>query len=298
RDVRDGDAPLATYSQGPALLSERSVVRDALWVIALDAEERRGQTVVRSAVAIESDWLIELFTDRIEDVTTFEWNDNQQRVDSVSRMAYGALVIEESRKPAAPSAEASKVLLEQLEKRGFTQVLDGDALQRLEGRVALARAHGSDVPEVRALLTEALTTSGATSFKGVREAGLLEQVMLALGPARAVLDNDVPANFKLANGKLLPIHYEPGKPPWVESYLQDFFGTDRGPRIARGAVALTIHLLSPNKRPLQVTSDLASFWDKHYPELKPALSRKYPRHHWPDDPRRAEAQAFKARLKT
>ena len=298
RGVRDGDSPLATVSQGPALLSQRSVVQDATWLLALDAEQRHGRDpLVRSACAIDPDWLIELFADRITDETIFEWNPNQERVDVVSRMRYGALVMDETRKPATASAEASKVLLEQLEKRGLGQVVDAEALASLEGRVALARAHGLDVPDVRALLTEALTNSGATSFAGVRDAGLLDQVQLALGPSRATLDNDVPAFFRLANGKSLRIHYDAGKPPWVESFLQDFFGTDRGPRIARGAVALTIHLLGPNKRPLQVTSDLASFWDKHYPELKPALARRYPRHHWPDDPRKAEAQAFKARLK-
>lgn len=299
RAVRDSDSPLATVSQGPALLSQNSVVQDATWILALDAEQRSGRDpLVRSACAIDPDWLIELFTDRISDETTFEWNPNQERVDAVSRMAYGALVMEETRKPAQPSAEASKVLLEQLEKRGLGQVLDAEALAQLEGRVALARAHGLDVPDVRSLLAEALTTSEATSFAAVRDAALLDQVMLALGPARATLDHDVPAFFKLANGKSLRIHYEPGKAPWVESYLQDFFGTDRGPRIARGGVALTIHLWGPNKRPLQVTSDLASFWDTHYPELKPALARRYPRHHWPDDPRKAEAQAFKSRLKS
>jgi ATP-dependent helicase HrpB len=59
-----------------------------------------------------------------------------------------------------------------------------------------------------------------------------------------------------------------------------------------------MHLLGPNKRPLQVTSDLASFWDTHYPELKPQLSRRYPRHHWPDNPRTAQAEAFKKRVKS
>ena len=77
--------------------------------------------------------------------------------------------------------------------------------------------------------------------------------------------------------------YEAGKPPWLESRLQDFFGMKQGPRVCRGKVALTLHLLSPNGRAQQVTSDLAGFWQRHYPAVRKELMRRYPRHPWPED---------------
>jgi ATP-dependent helicase HrpB len=292
---RDADAPLATYGSGPALLSRNSVVSEP-WLIALDAEQRGRDPLVRSACAIASDWLIELFADRIAESDELVWNAERQRVDRVTRMSYGALAIDEDRRPAEPSAEAAKVLMEQLEKRGLGDVVDLATLEQLRGRVDLARGSGLELPSVDELLTKALTDAAATSFAQVRDAALLAQVQAQL--AATPLDAKVPAAWKLANGKSLRIHYEPGKPPWGESYLQDFFGTERGPRILDGRVALTMHLLGPNKRPLQVTSDLASCWDTHYPELKPQLSRRYPKHHWPENPRTAEAQAFKSRLKS
>ncbi len=292
---RDADAPLATCASGSASLSRNSVV-DATWLIALDAEQRQREPLVRGACAIASDWLIELFADRIVESDELVWNPDRERVDRVTRMAYGALAIDEDRRPAEASAEAAAVLMEQLKRRGLASVLDVETLEHLRGRVELARGNGLDLPSVDELLTKALEDAAATSFAQVRDASLLAQVQAQL--ASTSLDAKVPPSWRLANGKSLPIHYEPGKPPWVESYLQDFFGTERGPRILDGRVALTMHLLGPNKRPLQVTSDLASFWDTHYPELKPQLSRRYPKHHWPDNPRTAEAQAFKSRLKS
>jgi ATP-dependent helicase HrpB len=80
------------------------------------------------------------------------------------------------------------------------------------------------------------------------------------------------------------VHYPSGQPPWIESRLQDFFGLRQGPSLARGRVPLTLHLLAPNQRAVQVTADLAGFWSRHYPALRRELGRRYPRHAWPEDP--------------
>jgi ATP-dependent helicase HrpB len=86
----------------------------------------------------------------------------------------------------------------------------------------------------------------------------------------------------------LAVHYEVDRDPWVESRLQDFFGAAEGPRIAEGRLPLVLHLLAPNQRAVQVTTDLAGFWQKHYPEIRKMLMRRYPKHAWPEDPRHAE----------
>jgi ATP-dependent helicase HrpB len=71
--------------------------------------------------------------------------------------------------------------------------------------------------------------------------------------------------------------------PWIESRLQDFFGMAQTPTILRGRVPLTIHLLAPNQRAVQITNDLKGFWTTHYPELRRQLMRRYPKHSWPED---------------
>jgi ATP-dependent helicase HrpB len=89
----------------------------------------------------------------------------------------------------------------------------------------------------------------------------------------------------LPGGRSVVVRYEGGdKPPWIESRLQDFFGMADGPRLAQGRVPLVLHLLAPNGRAQQVTTDLAGFWARHYPALRRELGRRYPRHAWPEDP--------------
>jgi ATP-dependent helicase HrpB len=93
--------------------------------------------------------------------------------------------------------------------------------------------------------------------------------------------------LRLGGGRVVPIRYEVGKPPFVESRLQDFFGSAESPRIVAGRVPLTLHLLAPNQRAVQVTTDLSGFWERHYPTIRKELMRRYPRHPWPEDGRTA-----------
>jgi ATP-dependent helicase HrpB len=95
----------------------------------------------------------------------------------------------------------------------------------------------------------------------------------------------------LGGGRQVRVNYESGKPPWIESRLQDFFSMVRGPAVANGAEPLTLHLLAPNHRAVQVTSDLSGFWERHYPSIRKELSRRYPRHAWPEEPRTAPPPA-------
>jgi ATP-dependent helicase HrpB len=105
----------------------------------------------------------------------------------------------------------------------------------------------------------------------------------------------VPERIRLAGGRLLPLHYQTGQAPWIESRLQDFFGMPAGPTICRGRVSLTVHLLAPNHRAVQVTSDLANFWRQHYPSIRRELCRRYPRHPWPEDGASAQPPAATVR---
>jgi ATP-dependent helicase HrpB len=91
----------------------------------------------------------------------------------------------------------------------------------------------------------------------------------------------VPDKIDLPSGRRVPVHYEEGKPPYVESYLQDFFGLAKTPRVA--GEELVLHLLAPNKRAVQITRDLPGFWVRHYPALRKELGRRYPKHAWPED---------------
>ena len=136
---------------------------------------------------------------------------------------------------------------------------------------------------------------GLVSFQELRAVGMATRLSQALPPgAERLLQTLAPTSLTLPGGRRVAVHYESDRPPWIESRLQDFFGMAAGPTVGGGQVPLTIHLLAPNGRPVQVTSDLASFWQKHYPPLRRELGRRYPRHSWPEDGRTAQPPPPKA----
>jgi ATP-dependent helicase HrpB len=291
-------AELLLASGGGARLADTSVVREGELLIALDVEERgagaRAQTLVRLASRIEPEWLLDLFPDRVREAVELDWSDQAERVEAFSRLTYDGLVIEESRSQAAARSEAaSQLLATKARARGARAFAPPGEIDRLLARMEFAAQAAPDATLPRwgeADLEQALgeACAGRSSFAELREGGLVAALLSKLsGAQRSALDRIAPERVSLPSGRRLVVQYEPGKPPWIASRLQDFFGMAPGPMLAGGRVPLVLHLLAPNQRPVQVTTDLAGFWDRHYPALRRELCRKYPRHSWPEDPRHA-----------
>jgi ATP-dependent helicase HrpB len=279
---------------GTARLAESSVVRDAELMVAVDAEERGekgrvGQVTVRSACAISADWLLDDHPDRLRESTTYVWNGDGARVDVVRKLSYDQLTLDESRAPARSDDQAaSRVLCEALRERGARTLVDGEALDRLLGRVAFVRVHAPELELPEVDLDRALEElcRGKTRVDEIADGELFVALLAPLdGKQRRALDELAPERVTLARGRAVRVDYPPGQPPQIASRLQDFFGMRAGPTVARGRVALTLHLLAPNQRAVQVTSDLAGFWERHYPSIRRELCRRYPKHSWPEDPR-------------
>jgi ATP-dependent helicase HrpB len=101
---------------------------------------------------------------------------------------------------------------------------------------------------------------------------------------RARLNELTPTHLQVPSGSRLRLRYAPGESPVLAVKLQELFGLADTPRIAGGRIAVTLHLLSPAQRPIQVTQDLRGFWERTYAEVKKELKGRYPKHPWPDDP--------------
>ena len=113
---------------------------------------------------------------------------------------------------------------------------------------------------------------------------MIQTIVQRLGPnAERMLNEIAPERIPL-KGRQVKVHYRWGQQPYIAARLQDFFGMRETPRIARGRVPLLVHLLAPSQRPVQVTADLAGFWQRLYPQVRKELSRKYPKHAWPEKP--------------
>ena len=139
-----------------------------------------------------------------------------------------------------------------------------------------------DDEQVRATVFAAC--AGLTSMADFQAVPMEDRLRQALSrQVVELLRNETPGQVRLPGGRQVAVNYQAGKPPFIASRLQDFFGLHAGPAICRGRVPLTLHLLAPNHRAVQVTSDLAGFWRNHYPSIRRELCRRYPRHSWPDD---------------
>jgi ATP-dependent helicase HrpB len=294
---------LAFAGGGTAALAESSGVADVDLVVAVDVEERtehgaRARAVVRMASAIEADWLLELFTDAVRDTTEAVWNAASERVEVVRRLSYDALVLEETRGDKGDPAAVARVLAEAVRAKGWRAFLArAEDVDQWLLRVAFVRARcpeaglpAMDEAGVAAMLDE--LCDGAQSFADLREHDLAARLRDRLTRAEAqALAELAPEVIALPQGRRLRLTYAEGVAPSAASRLQDFFGMRGGPRVAGGRVPVVLHLLAPNQRAVQVTTDLASFWAKHYPAIAKELRRRYPKHAWPEDPFTAQPPA-------
>ncbi len=110
------------------------------------------------------------------------------------------------------------------------------------------------------------------------------------------IEKQLPSKIHLGGKKELTIHYPIGLAPYLEAPIQDFYGLSETPKIMSGKISLTIKLLGPHKRPIQITKDLKSFWQKTYKEMKKEYERDYPRHYWPENPWEAKPFLLKSHI--
>lgn len=250
------------------------------FLVALDVEDRSDRAVplVRLSAPIEPEWLIDLFPERITDRTGLEWNSAAERVERVSALLFDALVIEESRQ-VIKDEKASAMLYEKAMETGMDSFIDEDALQGLLARALFA---GLDVPD----LPEAFRRfcDGFSSFAELRRAADMFVPMLEQMLDSRLLRERAPERIRLAGGREVKVHYDREKAPWIASRLQDFFGMKETPTLGRDHTPVVIHLLAPNQRAVQTTTDLGGFWERLYPEVRRTLMRRYPKHQWPERP--------------
>ncbi len=123
------------------------------------------------------------------------------------------------------------------------------------------------------------------SVKGLQQIDLMKALARLLPwPLPQILDTELPTHYQVATGQAHPIRYFEDQPPVLSVRMQQMFGEQQSPAIAKAKVTLTVELLSPANRPLQLTQDLASFWQNGYQDVKKEMKGRYPKHVWPDDP--------------
>ena len=298
QDAKDPRRYLLANGRG-ARLHEDSALFGEPWLVVTEARFDARDSLILSAAPFDPALLERDYPQRFVLGRVVRLNANDA-VEAFEERRFDALVLERRAVPANAD-DALPALLAMIRTRGLASLPWSDATTRLRARVAwLRRAMpGSELPDVSdEALQESLETWLAPALAGKRKLDALsaEDVAGAFAdlldwPQRRLLDEHAPEALTVPSGMRRRLDYAATvhadgeiASPVLAVKLQELFGLAETPRVANGRVSVTLHLLSPAGRPIQVTQDLRGFWDHTYPEVKKELKGRYPRHPWPDDP--------------
>lgn len=272
--------------------SEMRLRQPCIVAASLDAGETEG--LIYSAAPLNIDALREHLVAhiRVEDVV--RWDPQQQAVIARREERFGALVLDSKPLTRADPEKIRAAMLEGIRRLGLEALPWTREAREWQTRVLSLRQWlpEENWPDV----SDAALSETLAEWLGPWLDGLLRRDHLArldlLSILKARLDWDMgrrleegaPTHIAAPSGSHLRLEYIPGESPVLKVKLQEMFGLADTPRIAWGKIPVTLHLLSPAQRPIQVTQDLRGFWDRTYPEVKKELKGRYPKHPWPDDP--------------
>jgi ATP-dependent helicase HrpB len=289
---------LLSSGRGAQLPPAQSLAQAEFLVVAeLDAGER--EATIRLAAPIARASLEADFETHIEHRERCEWDSCEQAVISQDERWLGALKLDERRPENPDGARVTAALLQGIREMGIAVLPWTKESRALQARLVFARLSDTRAPQSWPDVNDAalsadlewlapwLTNVSRRSHLARLDLHAVLASMLDWN-AQQRLNEFAPTHLQVPSGSRIPIDYSTAS-PMVSVRLQEVFGLRTTPTVADGRVPLTLHLLSPAHRPVQVTQDLASFWSRGYAEVRKELKGRYPKHYWPDDPLTATA---------
>ena len=279
-----------------AALADAQSLSDSPYIVVAELDGRRPESRVFLAASIERADIERHFAEQIVTEQELAWDPRERAVTARELERLGAIVLAERRLRDADPEAVSAALLDGVRREGIDSLPWSDGAKSVRRRLAFLHHVDASWPDVSdAALIDSLGAWLAPFVGRARSLADLARVDLAAAllsllswERRALLDELAPTHVTVPTGSRIPVDYSDPDAPVLAVRLQEMFGLADTPRIARGQVPLTIHLLSPAHRPVQVTRDLAGFWRTSYFDVRKDMRGRYPRHHWPDDPLSAE----------
>jgi ATP-dependent RNA helicase HrpB len=263
------------------------------WLVITDLRYNERDSLILNAAPFDPAVLENDFADSFVRECHVRWNRETRSVEAFEQRLFVELILERRSVPVSKE-DALPVLLAAMRELGLSVLPWSEHATTLRARVACLRewCPELDLPDLddAALLASledwlAPYLNGKTKLDSLTAQQLGEALSGKLDyKQRSIVDELAPEMLRVPSGNERRVQYETGKPPMLAVKLQELFGLADTPRIAKGKVPVTLHLLSPAQRPIQVTQDLRGFWERTYPEVKKELKGRYPRHPWPDDP--------------
>jgi ATP-dependent helicase HrpB len=291
RNRGNGSFVLAN-GRGAAVEQTSSLARAPYIAVAeLTGTAAQGRILLAAPIAQED--IEARFADQIENTEEISFDRNAMALRARRKRTLHAITLSEAPMALSPSAETARIFAAGLVAAGLDKLPWSKALKQWRDRVMfLRKAEGDSWPD----LSDAALAADAenwlvpalydkTSLKELSPGDLSDALMTLLPwELRARMEGEAPTHFEAPTGTMLAIDYEAEQGPTIAVRLQELFGLNTHPSIAKGAVPLVLELLSPAQRPVQVTRDLPGFWRGSYAGVRSDLRGRYPRHPWPEDP--------------
>lgn len=305
RDGADERYRLASGSGALLPRDDALAIHPYLVIASLDAAGADGR--IQLALPIEKSSLRERYAERIQSRRQLAWDAQREAVTARLVDQLDALILRAQPVALEPTDAVTSILLEQIRTRCEQALTWSDAARQFIARVALMRRLEPDAgwPDLSmdALCRDpdtwlAAYLDGMSSLAHTRRLDLLSILIAQLDwGKRQRLDSEAPTQLDTPAGRSRRIDYLAGDTPILAVQLQELFGLAETPCIYRGRVPLLLHLLSPARRPIQVTQDLAGFWARGYVDVRKELRGRYPKHAWPEDPAHATPVAGVRRVR-
>lgn len=285
-----------------ASLAPDSALYGEAWIVIAELRDGERDARIQRAAPVDETALERAFPHRFVTQDRVFWDNHTHRIAAQRERRFDRIVLD-TRPIAQPdAARFADALVDAVRQLGLDALPWTEALRQWRERVRclrdwLTENEAASLPDLSdAHLLQTLDAwlkpalSGKRRLDALSEAELADALKsLADWPTRQNIDQLAPTRIPVPSGLERAITYRHGEAPVLAVKLQELFGLADTPRIAAGRVPLTLHLLSPGGRPLQVTQDLKGFWERTYPEVKKEMKGRYPKHPWPDDPWTATA---------
>ena len=269
------------------------------WIVVSELRFEAKDALVLRAAPVDEQFLRREFTDRFVSEDAVRWDASRRALSAQRETRFDQIVLDTRPAGRIDPQHAAGALTDAVRELGLTVLPWSESLQQWRERVRCLREWMPDLglPDLSdeallATLGEWLKPAfaGKTRLDALGEDELANALKSCVDwSLRQRIDQLAPVRIVVPSGMERRIDYAQGQPPVLAVKLQELFGLADTPRVADGRITVTLHLLSPGGKPLQVTQDLRGFWERTYPEVKKEMKGRYPRHPWPDDPWSAQA---------
>ena len=280
---------------GPDVLATES------FLVIADLDGSSQWAGINLAAPITQDEIESLYRDQLVEGESVVWDDSIGAVRASRNRRLGSLILTEEPLSNPEHTSLLPALLQGVHHAGLHVLTFPPALQQWRGRVSWLRRiePHADWPDLSDdALLQTLEQWLGPYLTGITTLDRVKRVDLT-GPLYTLLTHDqhkrldrlAPTHITVPSGSRILVDYEQGDVPVLAVRLQELFGCKETPRVAEGKIPVMLHLLSPAKRPVQVTQDLAGFWARAYYDVRKELRGRYPKHHWPENPLNAAPTA-------